>query len=184
MTALLIVTALTLLTGLWVTSNKLAFGTATVLTNALASLATSSDWTAGYESDVVDNSSNLYLDYEVWGQITVGTSPTSGTQIRIYVVPSFDGTSWPDVFDGTTSAETWTSAGIRDATAVLAKVINVDATTSNRVYTYSIPSIASLFGGLVPAKFVLFVSHNTGVNLNSTGGNHVTNFRGSYTTNG
>lgn len=166
------------------TNNKLAFGTATALTNAIQSLATSSDWTAGYESDVIDNSSNLYLDYELWGKATVGTSPTSNTQIRIYIVPCFDGTNWPDAFEGTTSAETWTSAGIRDATAVMAKVIAVDSTTSDRGYTWSIPSVASLFGGVVPAKFALFTTHNTGVNLNSTGSNQTTNYRGVYTTNG
>lgn len=164
-------------------ANKIAYGTATALTNAIASLATSSDWTAGYESDVIDNTTNLYLDYELWGQVTVGTSPTSGTQIRIYVVPSFDGTNWPDVFDGTTSTETWTSAGIRDATAFLARVIGVDATTSNRVYTWSVPSVAQLLGGIIPAKFSLFTTHNTVANLNSTSGNHVTNYRGAYTTN-
>ena len=33
--------------------------------------------------------------------------------------------------------------------------------------------VAALFGGTLPAKFVVFVTHNTAVNLNSTGGNHV-----------
>lgn len=164
-------------------SNKLAYATATALTNAIASLASSSTWVAGYESDPIDNSSGLYLDYEMWGKVTVGTTPTTNTEIRIYLVPCFDGTNWPDVFDGTTSAETWTSAGIRDATAVLAKVISVDSTTSNREYTWSVPSVAALFGGSCPAKFALFTTHSTGVNLNSTGGNHATNYRGVYTTN-
>jgi hypothetical protein len=182
LTALALILPLVLGAGL--TSNKLGFGGTQTLTNALASLATSSDWTAGYESAVVDNSTDLYLDYEVWGQVTVGTTPTTATQIRVYVVPSFDGSGWPDVFDGSTGAETVTSAGVRDATAVLAKVIAVDSTTSNRAYTFSIPSIAQLFGGVVPAKFVLFTTHNTAVNLNSTGGNHTTSYRGVYSTNG
>jgi hypothetical protein len=35
---------------------------------------------------------------------------------------------------------------------------------------------------VVPPKFVLFTVHNTGVNLNSTGGNHVFRYRGVYAT--
>lgn len=164
-------------------SNKIAYGTSTALTNAIASLATSSTWLAGYESDVVDNTSNLYLDYTIEGKVRVGTTPTANTEIRIYVVASFDGSTWPDVFDGTTGAETVTSAGVRDGFAKLAAVLPVDATTSDRDYPFSIGSVATLFGGVCPAKFVLFTTHNTGVNLNSTGGNHTCNYRGVYTTN-
>jgi hypothetical protein len=143
-----------------VASRKIAYGTSTALTNA-----------------------NLYLDYTLEGKVTVGTTPTINTEIRIYVVASFDGTTWPDVFDGTTSAEpSVTSAGVRDGFAKLAASLNVDATTSNVAYPFSIGSVASLFGGVCPAKFVLFTTHNTGVNLNATGGNHVFNYRGVYET--
>jgi hypothetical protein len=163
-------------------SRKIEYGTSAVLTNAIASLATSSTFLGGYESDVVDNTTNKYLDYSLEGKITVGTTPTINTEVRIYVVASFDGTTWPDVFDGTTSAETVTSAGVRDGFAKLAISLNVDATTSDRPYPFSIGSVASLFGGVCPAKFVLFTTHNTGVNLNSTGGNHTCNYRGVYET--
>lgn len=162
---------------------KTAYGTSTALTNAIASLATSATWVAGYESDVVDNSSNLYLDYSFEGKVTVGTTPTANTEIRIYVVASFDGTTWPDVFDGTTSAETITgsSEGVRDGFCKLAAVLRVDSATSDRAYPFSF-TIASLFGGVCPAKFVLFTAHNTGANLNGTGGNHTCNYRGVYAT--
>lgn len=163
-------------------SIKSEYGTSTALTNAIQSLGSSSTWLAGYESDVIDNTSNKYLDYSLEGKITVGTSPSAGTEIRIYVVASFDGTTWPDVFDGTTSAETITSAGVASGFLKLAAVILVDATTSDRSYPFSIGSVAALFGGNCPAKFLLFVSHNSGVNLNSTGGNHVFNYRGVYAT--
>lgn len=162
-------------------SRKIAYGSSTAITNAIQSLATSSTWLAGYESDVVDNTTNLYLDYTIEGKVTVGTTPTANTEIRIYVVASFDGTTWPDVFDGTTGAETITSAGVRDGFAKLAAVLTVDATTSDRSYPFSF-TVASLFGGVCPAKFLLFTAHNTGVNLNSTGGNHVFNHRGIYET--
>lgn len=160
---------------------KIALGTSTALTNAIASLGSSATWVAGYESAVVDNTTNLYLDYTLEGKVTVGTTPTINTEIRIYVVASFDGTTWPDVFDGTTSAETVTSEGVRDGYAKLAAVLRVDATTSDRAYPFSF-SVASLYGGVCPAKFVLFTTHNTGVNLNATGGNQTCNYRGVYET--
>jgi len=160
---------------------KLAFQTSQTLTNAIESLATSSTWVAGYESTTIDNTTNLYLDYIHDGYVTVGTTPTANTEIRIYVVASVDGTNWPDVFDGTTGAETVTSEGVRDGFAKLAAVMRVDATTSNRAYPYTF-SVASLFGGIVPPKYCLFTTHNTGVNLNSTGGNQVTRYRGVYNT--
>lgn len=162
-------------------SIKIAYGTSTALTNAVASLASSSTWVAGYESDVVDNTSNLYVDYSIEGHYTVGTTPTASTEIRIYVVASFDGTNWPDVFDGTTSTETVTSAGVRDGFAKLAAVMQCDSTTSDRAYYFSF-TVASLFGGICPAKFVLFTTHNTAVNFNATAGNQVTNVRGAYYT--
>lgn len=160
---------------------KIAYGTSTALTNAIASLGTSSTWVAGYESDVVDNTTNKYPDYSFEGKVRVGTTPTINTEIRIYVVASFDGTTWPDVFDGTTGAETITSAGVGNAFLKLAAVLSVDSTTSDRDYPFSF-TVASLFGGVVPAKFVVFTTHNTGVNLNATGGNHVFNYRGVYST--
>jgi hypothetical protein len=165
-----------------VASRKIEYGTSTALTNAIASLASSSTFTAGYESDVVDNTTNKYLDYTLEGKITVGTPTLAPSEIRLYVVASFDGTTWPDVFDGTTSAETVTSAGVRDGYAKLAASLNVDATTSNVAYPFSIGSVAQLFGGNCPAKWLVFTSHNTGANLNSTGGNHVFNYRGVYET--
>ena len=53
----------------------------------------------------------------------------------------------------------------------LLAVIDVD-TTSNHTYEWGVCSIAAAFGGMVPKKWGLFVTHSSGVNLNSTGGNH------------
>jgi hypothetical protein len=113
--------------------------------------------------------------------VTVGTTPTASTEIRLYLVGSFDGTTWPDVFDGTLSAETVTSAGVRDGFAKLAAALQVDATTSDRPYPFDF-SVAQFFGGLVPKKVACFVSHNTGVNLNATAGNHAWNAQPVYVT--
>lgn len=161
---------------------KLAYQAVQTLTNAIEGLASSATWVAGYESTWIDNGTSLYLDYFFQGRVTVGTNPTANTEIRIYVVTSVDdGTTYPDVFDGTTSAETVTSEGVRDGFAKLAAVLRCDATTSDRVYPFAF-SVASLFGGVCPPDFCLFVTHNTGVALNATGGNQVFKYRGVYAT--
>lgn len=136
---------------------------------SLASLATSSTFLAGAESALYDNTSSLYRDVRLSGKIVVGTSPTTSTEIRVYVVAEQKDGTWPDVIDGSDSAKTWTSAGIRDAAAVLAIAIRVDATTSDREYAFDAGSVAALFGGVLPRKFVVFVAHNTAVNLKSSG---------------
>lgn len=150
---------------------KTAYGSSSALTITLASLASDTNLLAGAESDAVDNTSNKYLDYLLSGKVTTGTGPTDVKEIRVYVVGCMDDTTWPDVFDGTGSAETVTSAGIRDSCCVLAKTIQTN-NTSDRTYPFGPISVAGLFGGNVPKKFVVFIMHNTVQNLNSTAGNH------------
>lgn len=147
--------------------------TPTSSTGGITSLGTSSTWTAGYEWFVVDvaGMSPIPSRVRVSGQATVGTSPTSGTQIRVYLIASEDGSTWPDVFDGTPSAETVTSEGVRDGFAKLAAVMPVDSTTSNRSYPFDFEASA-FFNGSLPDTFAVFLAHNSGVNLNSTAGNH------------
>jgi len=93
-----------------------------------------------------------------------------------------DDSTWPDVFDGTDSAETVTSAGVGSGFLKLAAVMLVDATTSDRVYYFDAGSVRALFDGVLPPKFVVFVAHNTGVNLNSTAGNHQVTITPEYAT--
>lgn len=150
---------------------KIEYAASSALTITLASLGTSATWVAGRESTEVDNTSNKYLDYLLAGKITTGTSPTDAREIRIYVVGLIEDSTYPDVFDGTDSAETVTSVQIRDSCMRLATVIATN-NTSDRTYWFAPVSIAALFGGAMPKKFVVFVTHSTGVNLNSTGGNH------------
>jgi hypothetical protein len=142
------------------------------ITITLASLATSATRVAGRESTAITNTSNKYLDYLVGGKVTTGTTPTDAKQIDIWVVaPVNDTPLYPDVFDGTDSDETATSTGVLAGCAVLAASISTN-NTSDRTYWVAPFSVASLFGGRCPLTFSLFVTHDTGVNLNSTGSNH------------
>jgi len=150
---------------------KLSYPAASDLTITLASLGSDTNLLTGRESATIDNSTNLYLDYLISGKITAGTSPTAARSIEVWAVGSWDGTNWPDVFDGTESAETITSAEIK---ASVCRFVAAMATsnTSDRTYHFGPVSLAAAFGGTLPPKFVLFVTHSTGVNLNSTAGNH------------
>lgn len=151
-------------------TRNLSYATATSSTGGITSLASSSNWTAGYEWFVIDNSTELAIDYFVDLVIRCGTTPTVNTEIRVYLAGSYDGSTYPDVFDGTPSAETVTSAGVRDSFMKLAGVGVVDATTSDRDYPIQF-NVSSFFQS-PPKKIVVFVTHNTGVNLNATAGNH------------
>jgi len=150
---------------------KLAYPAASDLTITLASLASDTSLLTGRESATIDNSSNLYLDYLVSGKVTTGTTPTASRAIEVWAVGSWDGTTWPDVFDGTESAETITSADIK---ASVCRFVASMATssTSNVTYHFGPVSLAAAFGGVLPPKVVLFVTHSTAVALNSTSGNH------------
>jgi hypothetical protein len=85
------------------------YATKATITIGLATtpLATSSTFIAGRESDEIDNTTNKYLDALVQGKVTVGTAPTSNTQIQLWVWGSDTSlASAPlDVLDGTDSDE-------------------------------------------------------------------------------
>lgn len=148
-----------------------AYGSSSAVTISPASTATSGTLTAGVESDAIDNTGTSYFDYLLSGFITTGSSPTNDTHIQICVVGIMNDTTWPDVFDGTASSETVTSAKIKNAICMVLADITVDA-TSNLAYNFGPRSVARCFDGTMPKKFVVFVTHNTNVNLNSTAGNH------------
>ena len=151
---------------------KIYYGTASDLTITLASLASDANLLAGRESAALDNTTTLALDYLISGKITTGTSPTAARSIEVWAVGSWDGTTWPDVFDGSgDSAETITSSDIKASICRLLAAM-ATANTSDRTYHFGPVSLAAAFGGVVPPKVVLFVTHATGVNLNSTAGNH------------
>jgi hypothetical protein len=161
---------------------KLQYGSSAAFTITLASLASDTNRLAGRESTAVAISGiQPVIDVLIGGKITVGTTPTTATQIDVWVYGNVDDTpTYPDVLDGTDSNETITSAGIRNAAMHLLVSLEVDSTTSDRAYWFAPRGIAKLFGGVLPKNIGLFVAHNTGVNLNATGGNHVLSYTPVY----
>jgi hypothetical protein len=150
-------------------TTSLAYSGNTTITMDLASLATSSTFLAGRESNQIDNTADKYMDCLVSGAVSVGTTPTANTVIAVYVwgADTSLATTPLDTLDGTDSAETLTNTGILNALR-LGATVAVPAATSDVQYIVLPFSVASLFGGVMPKFWGLFVSHNTGVNLRST----------------
>lgn len=161
---------------------KIAYGSSAAYTITLASLGSSTTLVAGRESTAVSNTTNLYVDYLIGGKVTTGTTPTDNRSILVYVYAAVDDTpTYPDVFDGTDSAETVTSEQVRNSALRLAATIQTN-NTSDRTYWVAPFSLKSLFGGSIPKNHGLFVVHDTGVNLNSTGSNHAFSYTPVYYT--
>lgn len=147
------------------------------LTVGLASLATNSAnaFTSGRESTAVSNTTNLDLDHLLSGKIRTGTTPTAGRTIAVYVYAPLSVASgtptYPDVLLGTDANRTITSANVLNGALRLAWAVTVDA-TSDRDYFMPPTSVASLFGGVLPTHWGVYVAHDTAVALNATAGNH------------
>lgn len=139
----------------------------------LAGLATNASgvFLAGRESAAVDNTVNLDVDHLLSGVIQVSsTAPTVYRSINIYAyapISVASGTpTYPDVLDGTNSDETITSANVMNSALRFVASIPIDATAS-RCYTLAPVSIASVFGGVLPKFWGVFVAHDTAQSLQS-----------------
>lgn len=163
-------------------SVKIAYAASSDLTvTNLHGLAASPTWVTGWESALIDNTSNLYTDYLVSAKFTVESASVTAGQIRIFIVPMLDDATWPGGFDGTESAETTPLDDVNgtNSGARLGAVV-VNDTTVSQVYYVAPFSVAALFGGVCPAKFVIFIAQATGTTLETTG-NQVT-IKGIYYT--
>lgn len=164
---------------------KTAYAASASPTLTLASLAASSTLLAGRESSSISNTSNKYLDYMFAGFYKASAANNQAGSIRTAVVGATNDTPlWPDVFDGTDSAETVTAAGIYNAVCRVISDIAAD-NTANRVWYWGPVGIAPFFGGVIPVHFVLFVSHNIQTSTNgwsATEGLHGVSYTPVYAT--
>lgn len=158
---------------------KIKYATPVTITVTLASLATNAQavYTAGRQSTAVDNSSNLYDDVLVTGKIRTGTGPTSGRQLAVYVFAQLDDTpTYPDTLGASDAAVTFTSGNVLNSAIRLGQGVRIDS-NSDRDYFFNF-SVSGLFGGIMPKRWGIYVAHDSGVNLNSTGSNHSFRYQG------
>ena len=142
----------------------------TLADTGLNSLAASSTRLAGYETNAVDVagiSGGPPLDILLAGTFKAGAANAQAGQIDVWVIGALNDTPvWPDVFDGTASTETATSANVLQACGRLAAVL-VGDNVNDRSYSFAPVSVASLFGGVLPDQFVVFVAHNIQTTTNA-----------------
>ena len=144
------------------------YGTKVTMTMTLASLASDTNLVAGRESTAVDNKdTDDAIDALVGGIVTTGTSPTASRQLEVWAYGSYDDTN----FSG---SATGSDANLTPGEKTLMRLLTVIPTvnTSNKAYKWGPFSIAKAFDGVVPVQWGIYIVHNTGVNLNSTAGNH------------
>lgn len=158
---------------------KTAYGTeAQAITCTLASLASSA--TAGRESTVVSNLTNLWLDalVSVSCRLQAG-SPANDTAIYVFAYGTVDFTTpvYPDKVTGADAAITL------DDPTQLPLLGSIYAPLSGGLTWKGGPwSVARLFGGVLPEKWGIVVRNYTGIALTATEGDHKKIYQGAYAT--
>ncbi len=139
---------------------KVAYAASSNLTvTNLDSLPSHQTYLSGWESGAIDNTSDLYEDYRVTAKLTAASANNQAGAIFLYLIGMLDDSTWPDVFDGTESTETLTSAEIGNAICKLGAQTSVTS-TAGRVYYLDCPSVRAVFNGNLPKKFVIFITGN------------------------
>lgn len=153
---------------------KLKYGTPVTMTvTNLQSLASSTTNTAGWMSGSVDNTSNLNTDFLVSGEFKMNTSaPTTDKSVKVWAIGAYTSTPvWPSLLSsgtvGTEGAATMTDEEERDNGCRLLWSGIIDASAS-AIHSMPPTSIAQAFGN-VPPYWCLFVAHDTGLALASSG---------------
>ena len=144
------------------------YGTSTAMTITLASLASDANLVAGRASTAIDQKNVTdAIDVHVGGKITTGTSPTASRQFEVWLFGCYDGTEFSGGASGTDANLT-----PDEKTCLMLLQVVPTIATSNKAYRWGPWSVAQAFGGIVPIQWGVFIVHNTGVALNSTGSNH------------
>ncbi len=141
------------------------YGTPAGLTITLGSLASSTAG-VGRQSTIVDNTSARYTDILLAVSIKLGTSPTGNRSVQIYLIR--DNNAGSPIRDDNAGAS---DAAITVLNAALIGVLT-DTTGSGDILT------ATFLISKPGPKWGVAVVHDTGVNLNSTNGNHILSYVG------
>lgn len=149
---------------------------------AADSALTVTNWSTGLAagqyalSSVVDNSSNLYIDALVGGDIAADTTTgtlAAGETFDIYVIAQYSDTA-TDIGGGIDALLGWGNEEAEDTAFVKANMqlltsIHLESTTPDTTQDYHFGpiGIAQFFGGVMPKKWGLVLHNNTGATLGS-----------------
>lgn len=138
-----------------------SYSTLTISLNSLASSTAG----VGRQSTIVDNSTTKYDGALLNVLIKLGTSPTANKSVFIYLIQS-DGTNRTDGAGASDAALT-----IKNAALIgILTTGTAPATGDNLRKTFNVDGLGSEWG--------IAIVHDSAVNLDSTGGNHVIKFSG------
>ncbi len=126
------------------------------------------------QSTVIDNTSNLFIDAFVSITIKSGASGTSSTgTVSVYFYGTVDGGSnYTDACTGSDASFTPTSPTNLRGPYVMNVVANAVS------YNGGPWSVASFFGGTLPAKWGIVITNNSGAALDTTEANHIKKYQG------
>lgn len=137
------------------------FGASTAFTITIASLASSATF-VGRQTTLVDNSSTKYPLIHWFGRFKLGTSPTGSKGIYVFAIRG-DGNGTPHRSDAAGASDAaWTRAN--------AEFVGVGRNLASPA-TGDLVFVEGFIVNPGP-EFGLGIYHDTGVNLDSTGGNH------------
>lgn len=143
--------------------------------SGLDALASSASRLTGYETaayDIDGHASAPLDDVIVSARFVVASSGLSAGQIDLWAIPVLNDTpNWPDVFDGTASAETVSHFGQLVGYARQVRSWQT-TTTASLAYECSV-SLRDIFGGFLPDQVVFFVAQSTGQNLAGSNANWI-----------
>jgi hypothetical protein len=144
---------------------KEKFGTSTALTITLASLASSATG-VGRQSNMVDNSISRYGLLHLFIKIKLGTSPTANKTVQVFLLK------------GNSSGLRTDNAGANDAALTIknAPLLGV-MTTGGSPSTGDVLQKHFTIRDPGPEWGIALV-HDSGVNLDSTAGNHAVHYIG------
>lgn len=147
------------------------FGSATAFTITNANLASSP--TAGWQSNAIDNSANLYDDALVLTDFAaVNTAPASSKAIFLYAFGIVDGsgalyTSTGDAAPGASEA-TLTFPDVTTLPVVAPLLGVIPYPVQNKILRGGPFSVARCFGGVLPVKWVIGMVNHSSMTLNVT----------------
>lgn len=150
-------------------SIKTAYGTATAFTKTNANLTSSA--TAGWKSNSVDNSTDLFLDALVSIELAaVNTAPANSQAIWLYAYSLIEGTAYASTGDGTIDGTegALTFPNVTTLPVVLPLLGIVPYPVQNRAINSPAFSVAACFGGVLPYKWGVAMVNFSGMTLNVT----------------
>jgi len=134
----------------------------TAITFDISSLGTSATFVAGRESTEIDNTTNKFIDCLVNVDGITGhasTAPTIGQTICLWVWGSDTTADAPDTLAGADAARTLGHVSVLNSLR-FAGAAYVTVATAGLVYYIQPFSVASLFGGIMPKFWGLYLAHN------------------------